>query len=77
MVLTKEDLTEKQLVKDMIGRDLSLFIKRSEFNNEQFAQEDVVFEAKNLNGNGVKNASLHVRKGELLGIAGMVGSGRT
>lgn len=73
----KKDLTEKKLVKDMIGRDLSLFIKRSEFIKQQFTQEDIVFEAKNLNGNGVKNASLYVRKGELLGIAGMVGSGRT
>lgn len=73
----KKDLTEKQLVKDMIGRDLSVFIKRSEFIKKQFAQKDIVFETKNLNGNGVINASLYVRKGELLGIAGMVGSGRT
>ena len=32
---------------------------------------------KSLSGNGVKNASLSVHSGELLGIAGMVGSGRT
>lgn len=69
-------LTEEKLVKDMIGRNLSTFFKRSNYLN-QYSNAEVVFEAKNLSGNGVKNASLYVRQGELLGIAGMVGSGRT
>lgn len=67
-----ENLTEQKLIKDMVGRDVSSFYKR-----EDAEIGDVVFEAENLSGNGVKNASLEVRTGELLGIAGMVGSGRT
>lgn len=66
------DLTEQQLIRDMVGRDVSAFYKR-----EKAKIGDIVFEAKNMSGNGVKNASLEVRSGELLGIAGMVGSGRT
>jgi ABC-type sugar transport system ATPase subunit len=56
----------------MVGRDVSLFYQR-----QKADIGDVMFEIKNLRGNGVKNASFTVRSGELLGIAGMVGSGRT
>ena len=65
-------LTEQTLIHDMVGRDVSLFYQR-----QQVLIGDVVFEARHLNGNGVQDASLKVRSGELLGIAGMVGSGRT
>ena len=67
-----DDLTEEQLIRDMVGRDVSAFYKR-----DKAKIGDVVFEATNVSGNGVKEASLKVRSGELLGIAGMVGSGRT
>jgi ABC-type sugar transport system ATPase subunit len=67
-----QDLTEQQLIIDMVGRDVSLFYQR-----QKAEIGDIMFEIKNLSGNGVKNASFTVRSGELLGIAGMVGSGRT
>lgn len=67
-----ENLTEQQLINDMVGRDVSLFYKRP-----KVPIDDVVLEVKNLSGNGVKDISFKVRKGELVGIAGMVGSGRT
>ena len=65
-------LDEKTLINDMVGRDVSQFYKR-----EKAEISDILFEAKNISGNGVTDASLYVRKGELLGISGMVGSGRT
>ena len=65
-------LDEKTLINDMVGRDVSQFYKR-----EKAEISDILFEAKNMSGNGVTDASLYVRKGELLGISGMVGSGRT
>ncbi len=65
-------LTEEMLIRDMVGRDVSLFYSR-----EQVPIGEVMFEARNLSGNGVKSASLCVHSGEILGIAGMVGSGRT
>jgi ABC-type sugar transport system ATPase subunit len=68
----RKDLTEQVLIHDMVGRDVSLFYYR-----EPVPAGEVMFEARNLSGNGVKQASLSVRGGEILGIAGMVGSGRT
>ncbi len=56
----------------MVGRDVSLFYQR-----QKAEIGEVVFEAKNLSGNGVGDASFTVRRGELIGIAGMVGSGKT
>ncbi len=69
---TGEKLTEQALIRDMVGRDVSLFYHR-----EAAPIGEVLFEASGLSGNGVKQASLNVRRGEILGIAGMVGSGRT
>ncbi len=66
------ELTERALIHDMVGRDVSLFYKR-----EAVAVGDLAFEARNVSGPGVESASLQVRRGEILGIAGMVGSGRT
>ena len=63
---------EPALVRDMVGRDASAFYDR-----EEVEKGDVYLEVENLCGNGVKNASFSVRRGEILGFAGMVGSGRS
>jgi rhamnose transport system ATP-binding protein len=58
----------------MVGRELgSLFPKR------EIAAGEIALELRDVSSSaaGVKNVSLHVRKGEILGIAGLVGSGRT
>ena len=66
------ELTEQKLIHDMVGRDVSLFYQRP-----RMPVGDVVFEARKVNGNGVHDVSFGLRKGEILGISGMVGSGRT
>ena len=38
---------------------------------------DVILETKGLTGNGVKDISFSVRRGEVLGIGGIMGAGRT
>ncbi|MBW0000579.1 MAG: sugar ABC transporter ATP-binding protein [Verrucomicrobia bacterium] len=65
-------LTKNTLIKDMVGRDPSTFYRR-----ERVPIGEVVFEARNVSGNGVRSISFVLRKGEILGIAGMVGSGRS
>jgi ABC-type sugar transport system ATPase subunit len=65
-------LTKTALIKDMVGRDPSTFYRR-----EKVPIGEVVFEARNVTGNGVRNISFVLRKGEILGIAGMAGSGRS
>jgi ABC-type sugar transport system ATPase subunit len=65
-------LSKETLIKDMVGRDPSTFYQR-----ERVSIGEVVFEARNVTGNGAKNISFALRKGEILGIAGMTGSGRS
>ena len=65
-------LTKDTLIKDMVGRDPSTFYRR-----ERVPIGEVIFEARNVFGNGAKNISFVLRKGEILGIAGMAGSGRS
>jgi ribose transport system ATP-binding protein len=56
----------------MVGRELKEYYpKRSHLPGE------VVLEVKNLSGLGDEAISFSVRKGEILGVAGLVGSGRT
>ncbi len=66
------ETTRHQLIKDMVGRELTeTYPKRR---NEP---GKVLLEVRNLTGNGVKNVSFSARAGEILGVAGLVGSGRS
>jgi ABC-type sugar transport system ATPase subunit len=67
-----EGLTKSKLIKDMVGRDPSTFYQR-----QRVPIGEVVFEARKVSGNGVRNVSFQLRKGEILGISGMTGSGRS
>jgi len=67
-----KDVTTEKLIKDMVGRDPSTFYKR-----EEVPSGEVIFEARNVTGNGAKNVSLKLKRGEILGVAGMAGSGRS
>lgn len=64
-----------ELVAMMVGRDLESFYAR-DFQN--LSNAEVALEVKNLTCNGVfENVSFQVRKGEILGFAGLVGAGRS
>lgn len=65
-------LTKTALIKDMVGRDPSTFYRR-----QKVPIGEVVFEARNVTGNGARNVSFVVSRGEILGIGGMAGSGRS
>ena len=65
--------TQTQIIKWMVGRD----IEQSGVSKNEVAGK-VVISAKGLtNGVKVKNVSLEIREGEILGLTGLVGSGRT
>jgi ABC-type sugar transport system ATPase subunit len=65
-------LTKTTLIKDMVGRDPSTFYKR-----ERVERGEVVLEVRNVTGNRVRDVSFELHRGEVLGFAGMVGSGRS
>ena len=61
------------VVSMMVGRDMNMFEKKPEKRIE-----DVVLEVDNLKrGEKVKGVSFTLKKGEILGVFGIVGSGRT
>ena len=65
------------LVKMMVGRDLSTFYQKQHDPNAVYGE--VALQVRDITDGGrrVKPCSLTVHKGEVLGIAGLVGAGRT
>jgi ribose transport system ATP-binding protein len=67
------DIDKEQLVKMMIGREMKDF-----FPPRQAKIGEIILQVNNLNcGTMVNDVSLLVRKGEVLGLSGLVGAGRT
>ncbi|MFA7533088.1 MAG: sugar ABC transporter ATP-binding protein, partial [Tissierellaceae bacterium] len=74
-----EGVDIRQIAKWMVGRDIDT--KSEESKNVSIVDEnDIIFETKNLwvdmPGEQIKNVSLKVRKGEILGIGGLAGQGK-
>lgn len=60
----------EDVVSMMVGRSVAnLYPVRN------YKQQDVVFEARKVNGRGVQDASLKLHKGEILGVTGLLGAG--
>ncbi len=71
--LTTAQTTAEQAIRLMVGRELSDYYIRSEF-----PKGEVILQVDNLNKQGVfADISFELRKGEILGFAGLVGAGRT
>lgn len=69
-----EDLTVDEIIRLMVGRELSSF-----YPERKPRLGEVILKCENLSGEYslLKNADLVLREGEILGVAGLEGSGRT
>lgn len=66
------ETSRKELISLMVGRDLV-----EKFPIRKNNHDEVALEARDLTGNGVRDVSFKLHKGEILGFGGLVGSGRT
>lgn len=68
------DVTREQLIRMMVGRDLSaVFPKR------KVERGEILFELRDFGSRaaGIRKIDLAVRAGEIVGVAGLIGAGRT
>lgn len=70
-VMTNE-VDRDELIRLMVGREVS-----DTYPKRDFAPGEVVLELRDVCGNGVENVSFAVRSGEIFGLSGLVGAGRT
>lgn len=70
--LVVENTKQEIIIEKMIGRKLE-----DQFPRVHTKLGDVSLKVENLNGEVTNNISFSIRKGEILGIAGLMGSGRT
>jgi ribose transport system ATP-binding protein len=67
------EASTNELIRLMVGREAS-----AEFPERTSSpRERVPLEVRDFCGNGVRHVSFQVREGEILGLAGLVGAGRT
>jgi ABC-type sugar transport system ATPase subunit len=66
--------TPQDVVEKMVGRELKLEL---EARREDPVTGDVVLAARGVRAPGVNGVDLHVRAGEIVGLGGLVGAGRT
>lgn len=67
------EVTHADLVQKMVGRDIKELFKK-----EATARQNVVLQVKNLASAGfLRDISFELYRGEILGVSGLVGSGRT
>lgn len=67
-----ENLTEDKMIEMMVGRKLT-----DQFPKIEVDKKDVILEVKNLKNEYVNDISFNVAGGEIVGIAGLMGAGRT
>ncbi len=67
-----QETNRKELISLMVGREL-----KEVYPSRTVIPTETVLQVKNLSGNGDRDISFSVKKGEILGISGLVGAGRT
>jgi ABC-type sugar transport system ATPase subunit len=66
------EISHTQLISLIVGRELNTV-----FDKEQALPGELILSVQGLTGERFKNINFDLRKGEILGIAGLMGAGRT
>ena len=69
-----QEATMDQIIKMMVGR---VIYEEPKTKSNITDESEIVLEAKNLRSDDVKDVSFVLRRGEILGFAGLMGAGRT
>ncbi len=72
--LDTAEATMDQIIKMMVGR---VIYEDPKSKSNVTGDSEIVLEARNLRSNDVKDVSFVLRRGEILGFAGLMGAGRT
>jgi inositol transport system ATP-binding protein len=68
----KNNVDNSTLITLIVGREI-----KSVFNKKSITAGEEILSVKNLSGKKFKNINFQIRRGEILGFAGLMGSGRT
>jgi len=71
-VLPTRELTRKKLIQYMVGRELG-----QDYPERKTPVGDTVLKVEGFSNARIRDCSLELHKGEILGLAGLVGAGRT
>ncbi|AUN14573.1 ribose ABC transporter [[Clostridium] sordellii] len=66
------NLDEDKMIEMMVGRKLT-----DQFPRQEVEKGNVVLEVKNISNKHINDVSFNVKSGEIIGIAGLMGAGRT
>nr|WP_296267696.1 sugar ABC transporter ATP-binding protein [uncultured Merdimonas sp.] len=70
--VSANDITKNQLIYDMVGRELT-----ETYPQRSVKCGDTILEVKDLSGPSNEKTSFCIHEGEIVGLAGLVGAGRT
>ena len=71
------DLPQVELVAKMMGKDLNDMAQMSEFGKKSAPSNETVYEAEQLSSSESRPFDFHIKKGEVNGFTGLLGSGRS
>lgn len=75
--VASKNATVEEMAARMLGDDLMATLQSESVDDRARDTNEIVYSAENISDGALENISVDLRRGEVLGVAGLVGSGRT